>query len=86
MQTEKDWDYTGIGIAMVTLIESTVSGTTRQNDNAPIASEVAMALVDREAATGRRLPKPAMPGDRIMVLILQGGRITRDIQAKISQP
>jgi hypothetical protein len=68
IQTEKDWDQTGSGIAMVTLIESTVSVTTRHSDNAPIASEVAMALVNREEATGDgRLPKPAMPGDRIMV-------------------
>ena len=34
------WNYAGIGIAMVTLIDSTVSVTTRHSDSAPIASEV----------------------------------------------
>jgi hypothetical protein len=53
---------------MVILIESAVSVTTRHSDNAPIAREVAMALASREEATGAgRLPKPAVPGDRIMV-------------------
>ena len=57
---------------MVTLIESTVSVTTRHSDSAPIASEAAMALVSRDEATGaRRLTKPAEPGDPIMVQILQ---------------
>ena len=65
-------DYAGIGIAMLTLIESTVSVTTRHSDNAPIASVAAMALVSREEATGAgRFSKPAVPGDRIMVQILQ---------------
>jgi len=60
-------DQAGIGIAMVTLIESTVSVTRRQSDSAPIATEVAMALRNWEQATGaKRLPKPAAPGDRIM--------------------
>ena len=36
---------------MVTLIDSTVSVTTRHSDNAPIASEVAMASVSRDEAT-----------------------------------
>ena len=45
-------DYAGTGIAMVTLVESTVSAITRHSDNAPIASEAAMALVNREEATG----------------------------------
>ena len=53
---------------MLTLIESTVSVTARHSDSEPIASEAAMALVSREEATGaRRLSKPAVPGDRIMV-------------------
>jgi hypothetical protein len=66
--TEDAGIYAGTGIAMVTLIESAVSVTTRHSDNAPIAREVAMALVSREDATGAgRLPKPAVPGDRIMV-------------------
>ena len=56
---------------MVTLIESTVSATTRHSDNAPIASEAAMALVNREEATGtERVSKPAVPGDRIIGQIL----------------
>jgi hypothetical protein len=66
--TEDAGIYAGIGIAMVTLIESAVSVTTRHSDNAPIARKVAMALVSRKEAGGTgRLPKPAMPGDRIMV-------------------
>jgi hypothetical protein len=68
MQTGNARDHAGIGSAMDTLIESTVSVTTRQSDSAPIASEAAMALVSREDATGTgRLMKPAVPGDRIMV-------------------
>lgn len=54
------------------LIDSAVSMTVRQSDSVPIASEVAMALANREEATeAGRLPKPAVPGDRIMVYILQ---------------
>jgi hypothetical protein len=50
------------------LIENTVRVTTRHSDSAPIASEAAMALVNREDATGAgRLMKPTVPGDRIMV-------------------
>ena len=53
---------------MVALIDSTVKVTMRQSDNVPIASEVAMAPSNREDATGAQpLPKPAVPGDRIMV-------------------
>jgi hypothetical protein len=56
---------------MVILLESTVSVTTRQSDNAPTASEAAMALVNQEDATGAGRPsKPAVPDDRIMVQIL----------------
>jgi hypothetical protein len=59
--------YPGIGIATVALIDSTVSVTTKHSDSVPIASEVAMALVSREDATGAgRLSKPAAPGDRTM--------------------
>jgi hypothetical protein len=63
---------------MVALIDNTVSVTTRQSDNVPTASDVAMALVNREEATGAgRLAKPTMPGDRIMVLNpSRRGRIT----------
>ena len=68
MLTEKAATVTECGIAMVALIDSTVSVTTRQSDNVPIASEVAMAPSNREEATGaRRLSKPTAPGDRIMV-------------------
>jgi hypothetical protein len=67
---------------MDTLIESTVSVTTRHSDSEPIASEAAMALVSREDATGAgRLMKPAGPGDRIMVLNpSRRGRIIRDVR------
>ena len=68
MQSKKRWNYPGKGIAMVALIDSTVSMTIRQSDSVPIASEVAMALVNREDATGAGwLAKPTVPGDRIMV-------------------
>jgi hypothetical protein len=67
------FDYAGIGIAMLTLIDSTVRVTISQSDSEPIASEAATASVSRGEATGaERLPKPAAPGDRIMVQILQG--------------
>ncbi len=59
-------------MASVALIDNTVSVTTRHSDNVPIASEVTMAWVNREDATGtRRLSKPAVPDDRVMVQILQ---------------
>jgi hypothetical protein len=65
-------DYPANGIAIETLIDSTVSVTTRHSENAPIASVAAMALVNREEATGAgRLPKPTVPSDRIMVKFLQ---------------
>ena len=72
--------YTGIGIAMETLIESTVRVTIRHSDNPPIASEAATAWVSPDEATGaERLLKPAAPGDRIMAGFPRGcGRITRD--------
>jgi hypothetical protein len=67
LQTEKRWNYPGKGIAMVALIDSTVNMTTRQSDSVPIASDVAMALVNRADATGAGgLAKPTVPGDRIM--------------------
>ena len=54
-------------IAMVALIDSTVSVTTRQSDSVPIASEVAMAPSNLEEATGARLlSKPTAPDDRII--------------------
>jgi hypothetical protein len=77
---ERATDQTGIGIAIETLIDSSVSVTARHSEIAPIASVAAMALVSRDEATGAgRLTKPTVPGDRIMVQILQDtGRITRD--------
>jgi hypothetical protein len=71
--------YAGIGIAMETLIESTVMVTIRHSDSEPIASVAATASANRDEATGPDgLSKPAGPGDRIMAEILQmPGRITR---------
>jgi hypothetical protein len=58
-----------MGIATVALIESTVSVTTRQSDNVPIASDVAMAPNNREEVTGvRLLSKPTAPDNRIIGL------------------
>jgi hypothetical protein len=63
--------YAGSGIAMVTLIESTVSVTIRHSDSAPIARVAATVWVSRDEATGAERPsKPAPPGDRIMAEIL----------------
>jgi hypothetical protein len=65
--------YAGIGIAMLTLIDSTVRATIRHSDSEPIASEAATASVSRDEATGAEwLLKPAAPCDRIMAGILQG--------------
>ena len=59
--------YIGIGIAMLTLIESTVRATIRHSDSEPIASEAATASISRDEATGAERPlKPAAPGDRVM--------------------
>ena len=60
---------TGIGIAMETLIESTVRVTIAHSDNEQIASEAATASFRRDdEATGAERPlKPVAPGDRIMV-------------------
>jgi hypothetical protein len=56
-----------MGIAMVALIDSTVSVTTRQSDSVPIASDVAMAPSNLEEATGARLlSKPTAPDDPII--------------------
>jgi hypothetical protein len=65
--------YAGIGIAMLTLIESTVRLTITHSDSEPIASEAATASVSLDEATGAEgRSKPAAPGDRIMAEILQG--------------
>ena len=67
---------------MVTLIDNTVSVTTRHSDSVPIASEVAMALANREEATGAGwFAKPTVPGNRIMLWILQDeGESPRDFR------
>jgi hypothetical protein len=63
----KKLSQTGSGIAMLTLIDSTVSATIRHSETEPIASEAATALVNRDEATGAAwLSKPAARGDRIM--------------------
>jgi hypothetical protein len=63
---------------MVALIDSTVNATTRHSDNVPIASEVAMALNNREEVTGAwLLSKPTAPDNRIIGLDpCDTGRIT----------
>jgi hypothetical protein len=64
--------YAGIGIAMLTLIESTVRVTIRHSDSEPIASEAATASASRDEATSADgLSKPVAPDDRIMAEILQ---------------
>jgi hypothetical protein len=72
--------YAGIGIAMLTLIDSTVRATIRHNDNEPIASEAATASINRDDATGAVRPlKPTAPGDRVMAgNPSMRGRITRN--------
>ena len=75
-------NHAGIGSAMDTLIESTVSVTTRHSDSAPIASEAAMALVSREDATGAgRLIEAGRAGRPYHGLNpSRRGRITRDVR------
>jgi hypothetical protein len=51
-----DVDQVGIGIAILTLIENTVSVTIRQSDREPIASEATTASISRDEATGRERP------------------------------
>ena len=68
MTWKNDLVYAGIGIAMETLIESTVRVTITHSDNEQIASEAATASFRRDEATGAERPlKPVAPGDRIMV-------------------
>src|SRR5476651_1703125 len=58
----------GIGIAMETLIESTVRVTIRHSESAPIASVAATASFRRDEATGAERPlKPQAPDDPFMV-------------------
>ena len=62
-------------MAMLTLIDSTVSATIRQSDSEPIASEAATALINRDEATGAAGPSnPAVRGDRVMAGIPQDPR------------
>jgi hypothetical protein len=66
-------DYAGSGIAMLTLIESTVRATITHSDSEPKASVAATASFSLDEATGAQRPsKPKAPGDRVMVKILQG--------------
>jgi hypothetical protein len=61
-----------IGIAMLILIESTVTATIRHSDSEPIASVAATASANRDEATGALCPpKPVAPGDRVMVKSFQ---------------
>jgi hypothetical protein len=72
--------YAGNGIAMLTLIDSTVSVTIRHSESEPIASDAATALVNRDEATGAAwLSKPAARSDRIMAgNPISRGRITAE--------
>jgi hypothetical protein len=64
---QKIFDYAGSGMAIATLIESTVRVTIRHSDNEPMAGEAATASVSRDDAAGEERPlKPAAPGDRFM--------------------
>ena len=87
MQTKTGLRFTaGIGIAMVALIDSTVSVTTRQSDSVPIASEVAMALASREEATVRgAADKAGRAGRPHHVLILQDAGESPAISAGTSR-
>ena len=53
---KKRWGYAGIGIAMETLIDSTVRVTITHSHNEPIASEAATAFLSRDDATGAERP------------------------------
>jgi hypothetical protein len=60
-------------MAMPALTDSIVSVTTRHSESAPIASDAATALINREEATGVgsvSKPNPTR-GDRIMVWFLE---------------
>ena len=64
MRTRNSGDYAGIGIAMVTLIDSTVRATIRHSDSPPIASEAATALVNRDRSDGRGAARKARSAGR----------------------
>jgi hypothetical protein len=58
--------YAGMGIAVLSLLDSTVMVTIRQSDSEAIASEAATASLSRGDATAiAGLVKPAAP-DRVM--------------------
>ena len=56
MARKKDGGYAGRGIAMETLIDSTVRVTITHSHNEPIASEAATAFLSRDDATGAERP------------------------------
>jgi hypothetical protein len=71
MVRKKIFGYAGTGIAMLTLIDSTVRLTITHSDSEQIASVAATASVSLDEATGAERPlKPKAPGDRIMAGIL----------------
>ena len=74
------------GIAMVTLIDITVSATIRHNDSEPTASEAATAWINRDEATGAERPsKPATtPGNRIISRISLKTRANHPRPAKFA--
>jgi hypothetical protein len=71
---------------MPALIDSAVTATTRQSENALSASEATTASMSRFDATGAlRPPKPTAPYDRFMVWHpCDGRRITRLVRAKVA--
>jgi hypothetical protein len=91
MTGRNSFGYAGIGIAMLTLIESTVRVTTRHSES---VSEAATASASRDEATGAdELLKPTAPDDRIMAEILQCAgespvafRIIRESPAILRRP
>jgi hypothetical protein len=71
---EKTFDYAGSGMAIDTLIDSTVRVTIRHSDTAPTASVAATACVTPDAGAERISNPAAAPGDRFMAeKLLQRG-------------
>jgi hypothetical protein len=91
MTGRNSFGYAGIGIARLTLIESTVRVMIRHSES---ASEAATASASRDEATGADgLSKPVAPDDRIMAEILQCAgespaafRIIRESPATLRRP
>jgi hypothetical protein len=74
LRIRKPPDQVESGIAIVTLIDSIVSAITVHSDNAPIVTEIAVALASRDGTAGTvRLSKPVVPDDHLMVQILACG-------------